>query len=182
MIIDDIIGFIVSLALFIVEGALAVCIPVANLSLAALEAIIGIFIAGFKLGRIQRKKEMPSSRTATILPIVVLVLFTGTLSWLIFGHHVTQRTVTLFAHDGHPLPFAKLMIHTDDGNQYDRTDHLGKVAIPRFGTRALTIRDARYVEETWESPQIEAKLTATRTVLGASLDSLANQLLQPEKP
>jgi hypothetical protein len=92
-----------------------------------------------------------------------------------------HRKVTLVAKDGYSLPFAALIVHTDDGDRHERTDNTGNIVIPRFGTHALTIKDPRYIEQRWEKSDIESQLVVGRTMFGSSLDSFANKLLKPSK-
>lgn len=156
-----------------------VFVLVVNLIAAGLQAVIGLFISGFHLGRIERTKrgEPKSIRTAvggfaTLLAVLGLVFLLPEL---------TNRNVTLVAEDGHSLPFAALIVHTGSGDLHRRTDNSGNTHIPRFGTRAITVKDPRYVETTWAKSEIESQLMVRRTVLGSGLDSLAGKLLKPAK-
>ena len=109
------------------------------------------------------------------------MLIVGLLGWLVVAPRVMIRKVAFVAEDGHSLPFAAVIIHTSGGNEHRRTDNAGNLVIPRFNISGLTIKDPRYVEQTWPKSGITRELTVSRTKLGASLDSLADRLLAPDK-
>jgi uncharacterized membrane protein len=180
MILDAIIGLFAPLFGFIVEGVAMAFVPLINLIAAGIEAVVGIFVSGFRLGRIERKKgeRKPASAVGVIIALLMIVSLMG---WFFVTPKVMNRKVTLVAEDGHSLPFAALIVHTGDGNLHERTDNAGNIVIPRFGTNAVTVKDPRYVEKTWAKTEIEAELVVERTVLGAGLDSLADKLLKRAK-
>lgn len=178
MILDAIIALIAG----IVEAIAAVVglafIPLANLLIMAIEAIGGIFVAGFSLARIERKDTGTSSRASAIGGYFTLALIIGVIGWFFILPKVMNRNIALVAEDGHSLPFAAVIIHSNDGNTHKRTDKAGNVSIPRFGTTAITIKDPRYVEKTWTHTEIQAELMVDRTVLGSGLDFLSGRLLK----
>ena len=175
MILDAIIGLFGSLFAALFEGLAAAIVPLINLIAAGIEAVVGLFVSGFSLGRVQRKKG------STVGGIVTLAIILGLIGYLVVAPKVMNRKVTFVAKDGHSLPFAALIVHTNDGDRHERTDNAGRIVIPRFGTHALTIKDPRYVEHTWEKSEIGSELTVGRTVLGSGLDSLADRLLKAAK-
>lgn len=179
MILDAIIGLFVSLFGFLAEGLAMVFVPLLNLIAAGLEAVIGIFVSGFSLGRMERKKGAVKSRASAIGGILVLLLVVGVISWLVLVPKVMNRKLTLVAEDGHSLPFAALIIHTERGDRHERTDNAGNIVVPRFAMIAITVKDPRYVEKRWSKSEIESELVVGRTVLGSGLDSLADKLLKP---
>lgn len=181
MILDAIIGLFASLFGFLADGVAMAFVPLINLIAAGIEAVIGIFVSGFSLGRIERKKGEPKSKASAIGGLVTLLVVVGLMGWFFVAPKVMNRRVTLVAEDGHSLPFAALIIHAGNGDQHRRTDNAGNIVIPRFGTNAVTVKDPRYVEKTWAKSEIEAELVVGRTVLGAGLDSLADKLLKRAK-
>ena len=181
MILDAIIGLFASLFGFIAEGVAMAFVPLINLIAAGIEAVIGIFVSGFSLGRIERKKGERKSTASAVGGIMTLLIIVGLIGWFAVLPKVMNRKVTLVAEDAHSLPFAALIIHAGDGDQHQRTDNAGNIVIPRFGTNAVTVKDPRYVEKTWAKSEIEAELVVGRTVLGAGLDSLADKLLKRAK-
>jgi len=181
MILDAIIGLFASLFGFIAEGVAMVFVLLINLIAAGIEAVIGIFVSGFSLGRIERKKGNRKSTASAVGGVMTLLVIVGLIGWFVVAPKVMNRKVTLVAEDGHSLPFAALIIHTGDGDQHERTDNAGNIVLPRFGTNAVTVKDPRYVEKTWAKSEIEAELVVGRTVLGAGLDSLAEKLLKRAK-
>ena len=181
MILDAIIGFFASLFGFLAEGAATASVPIINAMAAGIEAVIGIFVSGFSLGRLERKKNESKSISSAIGGIVTLLIIVGLVGWFFVAPKMTNRQVTLVAEDGHSLPFAALVIHTKDGAQHERTDEAGNITIPRFGTTSVTVKDPRYVEKTWAKSKIESELVVRRTVLGSGLDSLADKLLKPAR-
>jgi len=188
MILDAIIGFFGSLFAFLFEGVAGLFVPIFNLIAAAVEAVVGLFVSGFSMRRAAGKPDQPGqanqpdqpkaarSRTPVVMTLLLIVVGIGAG---VIAPKVWNRKVTLVAKDGHGLPYAALIIHTGDGDRHERTDSAGNIVIPRFGTKALTIKDPRYVERKWMKSEIESELTVTRTMLGAGLDALADRLLKP---
>lgn len=164
----------------LVEGVVTVFVPIINLIAVGIEAVIGIFVSGFSLGRIERKKG-DKSKASAIRGTVILLMMIGLIGWFVVAPKVMNREVTLVAEDGHSLPFAALIIETKGGEQHKRTDNAGNIVISRFSTTSITVKDPRYIEKTWEKSEIESKLVVGRTVLGSSLDVLADKLLKPAK-
>ena len=181
MILDAIIGLFGSLFGLLVEGAAAVFVPLINLIAAGIEAVVGIVVSGFSLGRIERKKGESKSPASVVGGILTVLILIGVIGWLVVAPKVMNRKVTLVAKDGHSLPFAALIIHTKNGDQHERTDNAGTLVIPRFSTTAITVKDPRYIERSWRNSEIKSELIVDRTVLGAGLDSLADRLLKPAK-
>lgn len=181
MILDAIIGLFASLFGFIAEGVASAFVPLVNLIAVGIEALIGIFVPGFSLGRIERRKGERKPAGSAFGGIMTLVILVALIGWFVVVPKVMHRKVTLVAEDGHSLPFAALIIHTGDGDRHQRTDNAGNIVIPRFGTNAVTVKDPRYVEKSWAKSEIEAELVVGRTVLGSSLDSLADRLLKRAK-
>lgn len=179
MILDAIIGLFGSLAAALIAGAAALAIPLFNLIAAGIELLVGLFISGFSLGRIERRKKERRAGSPTKGGIVMLLVIIGLVVGFAVIPKVMNRTVNFTAPDGHSLPFAAVVIHTKNGDRHQRTDNAGNIEIPRFGTHAITIKDPRYVAQTWRKPEIKEELTASRTILGSSLDSFAERLLKP---
>lgn len=184
MIFDAIIGLFVSIAAALAEAALSIFVPVVNIFAAAIEAIVGIFVAGFSMSRVVRnkgkgkdKKFTPASMRSQLAILgVVLAIATVSLAY----PKVMNREITLVAEDGHSLPFAALVVHKRDGDSHVRTDSAGNAVVPRFSTRGITLKDPRYVERSWQQTEISQTLIAQRTLLGSGLDSVANRLLKRE--
>ena len=63
MILDAIIGLFASLFGFIAEGVAMAFVPLINLIAAGIEAVIGIFVSGFSLGRIERPTSYSPSES-----------------------------------------------------------------------------------------------------------------------
>ena len=181
MILDAIIGLFASLFGFIVDGVAMAFAPFINLIAAGIEAVMSVFVSGFSLGRIERKKGQRKSTASAVGGMMTILIIVGLIGWLVIAPKVMNRKVTLVAEDGLSLPFAALIIHTGDGDQYQRTDNAGNIVIPRFGTNAVTVKDPRYVGKTWAKSEIGKELVVGRTVLGAGLDSLADKLLKRAK-
>jgi hypothetical protein len=179
MILDTIIGLFLSLFVFFAEKIVMVIVPFVNLITAGIEAVIGIFISGFSLGRIERKKGESKPAASAVGGIATSLIIIGLFGWFVLAPKVMNRELTLVADDGQSLPFAALIIHTKGGEQHERTDSAGTILIPRFRTTSVTVKDPRYIEKTWEKSEIESELIVRRTLLGSGLDSLADQLLKP---
>ena len=186
MILDAIIGLCASLFESLITGISFVFVPVVNLLAAGVEAIVGIFVSGFHLGRLKKQKrktevegnpaKAPDSPMAIWWSIVTVLLICSTI---FLGPKIINRKVTFIAKDGHSLPFAALIIHSKKGDTHARTDNAGNITVSRFGITGITIKDPRYVEQTWTD--VESQLVAQRTILGTSLDSMADRLLKRAK-
>jgi len=184
MILDAIVSLLVGIFSALFEAATLVVIPLINLVIALIEAIIGIFSSGFTLKRLERKKRSNSRKNpkGTKIGIIFGALALSIVVLLFLGPSLTTRTVTLVAEDGHSLPLAAVIIRDDDGNRHERTDISGKVSLPRFGSYSLTIKDPRYIEKTWTKSELEPELLVERSILGTSLDGFAEKLLKRAKP
>ncbi len=170
MILDAIVALFVSIFGFIAESATFVLVPVVNLMAAGIEAIIGIFVSGFSLGRMERKKRATKSPAAAIGGLLVILTLVGVIGWFLVGPKVMNRKVTFVAEDGHSLPFAAHIIHTKHGDRHQRSDNAGNIVIPRFATTGITLKDPRYTQKTWKNSEIQSTLIAGRTILGSGLD------------
>lgn len=180
MILDAIIGLIGSFVACLIQSIAVASVSVVNLIAAGIEAVAGIFVSGFNLRRIERKKENPRTSASAIGGVVILLFVISAIGWFVIPK-MMNRTVALVAKDGHSLPFAALIIQIEGENQHKRTDNAGNIVIPRFGANAITVKDPRYVEQTWKHSEIEAELIVERTALGSGLDSLADRLIRPAK-
>lgn len=189
MILDELIVLFVTIICSLVEGMIGASVVVINLIAGLIELIVGLFIAGFKLGRLEPPardhepdEDHPRYKQTWVSPrksLIIMFSLLGVIGCLIAGPSLMKRKVTLLAEDGHTLPFAALIIHTRDGDQRQHTDVAGKVHIPRFTTTALTVNDPRYMGKTWQKSEIGSELTVGRTILGSSLDAVAGRLLKP---
>jgi hypothetical protein len=139
MILDAIIGLFGSLLEFLAAAFL----PLINVAAAGIEAVVGIFVSGFSLGRVKRKEGTQDEATSPVGAVLTLLIILGVIGCCVVVPKVMNRRVTLLANDGHSLPFAALIVHTDDGDRHERTDNAGSIVIPRFGTDALTVKDPR---------------------------------------
>jgi len=178
MILDDLIAALVALVELLVEGITFVIEPLVNLIAAGIEAVVGLVIPGFRTGRMKKRKPRRGAILAGLTLITVIGLACG---WAIFGPKILNRTVTFVAEDGHSLTYAGVIVHTAKEDRHRRTNRQGELRIPRFATRALTLKDARYVGQRWEKSEIQDTLTARRTLMGSGLDRLADRLRRPAK-
>ncbi len=177
MIIDAILALFASIFGVLLEGLFVVFVPIINLIVSGIEAIISIFVQGFKIGRIKRKQDKKHSKFSSIAGIITLFIIIG----LIIAPKVMNQQLTLVAEDGYSLPFAAVIIHTSDSQKHERTDNAGNIKVPRFSITSITVKDPRYIEKTWEKSEIKSELMVERTVLGAGLDSLAEKFLKSAK-
>lgn len=174
MILDAIIGLFAGLLGFFAEAGAVLFVPVINVGLMVFEVMGGLFVAGFRVGRV-------AGRKATMGGYIVLAVMVGVIGWFVVAPKILNREIALVATDGHSLPFAALVVHTSGGDEHKRTDSAGNVAVPRFTTSAITIKDPRYVEKTWTGAEIGPELIVGRTVLGSGLDFMADRLLKRVK-
>ena len=182
MILDAIIGLFVDLFAALASVCAEMFVPAVNLAFAVVEAVVGLFVAGFRLERLERRagKGPRADESSKAGMIFLLVMIVGVVGW--WGlPKILNREIALVATDGHSLPFAALVVHTSGGDEHRRTDSAGHVAVPRFTTTAITIKDPRYVEKTWTGAEIGAELIVGRTVLGSGLDFMADRLLKAAK-
>lgn len=181
MILDAIIGLLVAIFEAIASSVAAAFLPLMNLLAAGIEAVVCLFVSGFRLGRLTVKKRENARVSPAVGGSLTWVILLGLVGWLLSTSNVMKRQMTLVADDGHSLPFAAIIVHTNEGDQHMRTDHAGAIELSRFGTHAITVKDPRYVERRWEKAEMKSPLVVERTVLGAGLDSLADRLLKPAK-
>lgn len=175
MFLDTLVALIGSFIALIVEGVSLVVIPLINIILAGIEAVLSIFFSSVSLGRVPRKERASKS---SVSGIVIFLVFIGVVLWVSVVPIIVNRSITLVAKDGHSLPFAAVIIHSGDTQVHKRTDNAGNLVIPRFGTDAVTVKDPRYVEHTWKVSEIEQQIVVERSLLGAGIDSIAGRLLQ----
>lgn len=180
MILDAIVGLLGSIFGLLFEGIAAVFVPIINGIAAGIEAMVGVFVSGFRLGRVERKERDRKTGSA-VGGILALLVMIGLIGCFAVAPKVMNRTVALVAEDGNSLPFAAVIVHTENGDRHARADRAGNLVIPRFRTDAITVKDPRYVERTWKESEIGPELRVARTVLGSGLDSLADRLLKPAK-
>ncbi|MEM8954850.1 MAG: hypothetical protein AAGD22_11920 [Verrucomicrobiota bacterium] len=179
MILDAIIALFGSIIGSIMQGATVVFAPLINAMLAVVEALVGLVVDGFSIGRVGKKKR--ESRGSPVLGVAIIILILGAVVWFAIAPKILNREITLVAEDGHSLPFAALIVRSGDGDRHVRTDNAGKVMIPRFGFTSVSINDPRYVEKTWVRSEVKSEIVVRRTVLGSGLDKLADKLLKPEE-
>lgn len=182
MILDAIVVFFVGLISALAEGTMMLAAPVVNLFAAMIESIVGIFIPGFKLGRLEKRASEGRSRFFRVSSLLATLALLGVIAWIFVLPGILNRKVTLVAEDGNTLPFASVVILTNKEERFERTDRSGKVKLPRFQTVALTLKDPRYVQKTWPHSEIENTLVAERSLLGSGLDKLGDRLLKPPLP
>lgn len=189
MILDAIIGLFVSIVGFILvpvaEFLSLAFTTLLNLIVAAIEAIIRIFVTGFRIGRFKKwdykrggedgKPETPDHPMAIWWSTATALLI---FAAIFLGPKIINRKVALVTKDGHSLPFASLIIHTKSGDDHKRTDNAGNITVSRFSTTGITLKDPRYVQQTWKRNELEPQLVARRTILGSSLDFMADRLLK----
>ncbi len=180
MILDELLVFFAALLAPVAAVALAPIILLINGLIALTEFMIGIFVDGFTISRIGKKREERSFAQRSLGWVWLLAIFGGL--FLIFAWpKISQREITIVVTDGYVAPLASLIVEKGDGQEHLRTDTEGKVIIPRFGVTSLSIKSSRYVEKSWSKDEIEDELLVERTVLGAGLDFLKDRLLKPVK-
>jgi hypothetical protein len=130
------------------------------------------------MGRIKPKKKNAKSEASAIGGMVLLLIIVGMLVSTLVVPKIMNREVTLVSNEGHSLPFAAVVIHTKKSDRHKRTDLAGNIAIPRFTAKAITIKDPRYIEKTWQKSDIAPELIVERSLLGSSLDNIVEKLLQ----
>lgn len=172
MILDAVIALLFSSLELLVMVVVA---PINGL-LALIEFVISRFIDGFSIGRIGRKSGQSKTirRIEAATSVTILIALIGAFSAPI----IMQRDITLVAKDGHSLPYAAFLVRHRSTEKHMRTDHAGNARIPRFGVTAVTIKDPRYVEQTWKPDELREELVVERTLLGSGLDKFADKLLQ----
>lgn len=177
MILDALIALIGS----VLSGLFGLAGAVVNLFAALIELIVGLFVPDFSLGRVKRrsaKDRAPRSRAAVLGPVLAFFLL---LAVFLVGPKILNRKITLVAEDGHSLPFAAMIIHLGKEDRHQRTDNAGNIEVPRFGTKAVSLKDPRYVSRTWDRAELSSPLVVERTMVGSALDSLTDRLLKPAK-
>ena len=155
-----------------------------NLFLKLIELIVRIFIHGYQIKKLPTKKfraektedsnneAQENSKSSIWVPVIVISL----IALVMFIMAFKNKEIHFVAVDGNSLPFAKIVVVTEDGEVNKRTDISGKVDIPRFGILSIKISDPRYKEQSWSSDEISSQLVVKRSLLGSGLDKLSNML------
>jgi hypothetical protein len=182
MILDAIIGLFAAIIASLTGAAMFLFAPVYNIFAVVIEAVVGIFVAGFSMGRVGRNqgKNMKCTPANVRSQLAFVVVVVTVIAAVVAYPRVMNRKITLVAEDGHSLLFAALVVHKGDGDHHIRTDNAGNVVVSRFSTKGITLKDPRYVERTWQNSELSQNLIAQRTLLGSGLDSVANRLLKRE--
>jgi hypothetical protein len=158
-----------------------IAVAVANLAIAGIELLVAIFIPTFSLGRISKREVKSDRHTPKEAIGGTLIVVAIAIGALLVMPRILNRQITFVAADGHPLPYGAVVIDKSGGQIHRRTDNAGNLSIPRFGVSSIVLKDARYVEQRWTDAEVEDKVVARRTVLGAGLDRAAGFLLRPAK-
>jgi hypothetical protein len=177
MILDDLIVALVALIQALFEGTILLVELFVNLIIAVVELVVGLFIPDFHMGRMKRERKY--TNLGLLLRLAPMLLILGLICWLFVVPKFTERTITFVAKDGQSLTYAGVIIHSKHGDQHRRTDRQGDITFSRFSTRAITLKDSRYVEQTWQKSEFKDTLVARRTVLGSGLDKLGEILRRP---
>jgi hypothetical protein len=174
----------VIIALFepLFTGLLTLLAGIFNLIAAGLEFLIALAVPAFRIKRLGRKERIEGEQvreSSRFVPIAGALVVAGLTAAAACLPMLMKRTITLVAKDGHSLPYAALILHASDGDEHLRSDNAGNFKAPRFGLKGITIKDPRYVEQTWRGDAITRQLVVSRTVLGTSLDRWAGKLMKP---
>ncbi len=182
MIFDDLLALLFgSLLAPVFEVFSLVIQAVVNVIVFMIEVTIRLFVKGFNLPRVnykRNKNEETSAETKAKDKISSLILV-GVMVCGVLISVISSKSLTLVAKDGHVLPYAAVMVIESGKEKHKRTDKDGSVSVSRFNLESQTIKDSRYVEQTWESSSITEPLVVRRTILGSGLDIIARKLLKP---
>lgn len=180
MIFDAIVDAVMNLIELLIEGAVQIIEPAINAMVALVEWVVGLFFSGYSMRRLDRKKrprvgKKEVSPLAGTITLLITILIVG---GLLFVPKLLNREHTFVAGDGHAVRYAALVVREDGEDRHVRTDRSGTIELSRFGTDSVTIKDPRYVEQTWAFEGLERNVTVKRTVVGSALDSFADRLLK----
>lgn len=185
MILVDLVHLLFELLIAIVWLLVESVVVVSNLLLLLVELLLGVFIAGFRLGRLSnpvRPKDGSSGEPRelskwTAAGLLVLLAFGASLV-LTPGvyRRLASREITLQAEDGLPLPLVRVLVETAKGEQAQRADLSGSVWVPRWGLKSLTVKDVRCVERSWPAADVTPILTVQRSLLARSVDRLGDRV------
>jgi len=184
MILDDIIALFFSFLGPLFAGVFYLFAGLVNLLLFPFELLIGVFIDGFKMKKIPTKgwirksdsnveiieEDEPPSKSSPwvyIICIVIVALVYGIIA-------LKDKEIQFVATDGKSLPFAEIVITTNNEVKNKRTDLTGKIEVPRFGLVSLKINDTRYVEQTWSGNEIQKRIIVKRSIIGSGLDKVVD--------
>ena len=176
MILDAIAALVGAIIEPLIAAVSVVLVGFLNLGILIAEAIGSIFVSNLKFKRISKRTRDPkrSDWIPTAVIFAIALLFIGYLQ-------IKDREIQFVAVDGHSLPYAEVIVRTDNTERNERTDKVGRIDVPRFGLVSVSLMDPRYVEKTWTREELQPRLVAERTFLGSGLDKIANALLKPEK-
>ena len=155
-----------------------------NLLLGLLELTIGLFIHGFSLKRIPKRdwkreklENKPPSKYRIWGSLCVLAVIILLMSFLKFK----DKEVHFVATDGNSLPYAEIVITTNNEVIKKRTSISGKIEVPRFGLVSLKINDPRYKDQTWTGEEIKSELVVKRSLIGSGLDTVVDFIKKEKK-
>lgn len=157
---------------------LAPLILLINALLWVIEWIVGLFTGGVTIGRIRsRKKDRAEAKSFPAALFVVTWFVILGFAGIFFWSHLTKREITVLADDGRPVMAALMEMQAGGSIDYQRTNSVGKITVPRFGLTAIRMKDSRYVEKEWLAGAVTSELKVQRTILGSGLDKLKSSLL-----
>lgn len=197
MIIDEIITFIFSIVTLIIEGIGLLISAIINLFIMIIELILNLFGRKRSIKRVnlfKRKKtavhhneynhlkQADDSRTGAYKYLMyALILFT-VIGYFSFNHLFNPyKEIRFIAEDGKHLPFASVIVYHDGSKMHKKTDSNGKLRIKKSELDKIVMTDKRYQKITWHTDEIDDTLTVKRSLLGSSLDILAEKLLKNDQ-
>ena len=184
MILDAIVTFLAVFA----ELFFAFFTGLLNLLIILLELIIRMFNKSYTLNKIPKKsfrhksedentdESAPPQRfgRGSIIALVVILIVILTVEF-------KDKEIHFLATDGNSLPYAEIVITTNNEVIKKRTSISGKIEVPRFGLISLKVKDPRYKDQTWSGEEIKSELVVKRSLIGSGLDSVVDFIKKEKK-
>ena len=144
---DEAFPALFGLMLAVMEAMVMMVIGLINLGAILIELIVGIFVSGFKLGRIQQRKSVHDAKSSIVSIVIILLVVVGSVAWFAVAPKVLNEEVSFVTTEGKEISYLGVTIHSKSGDAKERTDRDGVISIPRFGTHSITVKDPRYAEK-----------------------------------
>ncbi len=195
MILDEIISLVFALIYLIIEGLSLLLSFIINMFIALIELILDLFGKKRSIKRVKRFKrrkneqnhneynhleeqDNPIREYTALVCVLVAVVIAGFV--FIPRMFPTHKDITFVATDGNKLPFASVIVYHNGQQESKRTDNQGNLRVEKSGLEKITMNDKRYKKTTWQTVEIDDVLVVKRSLLGTSLDILADKILKKD--
>lgn len=178
---EAILGLVSAMCMLAIEAVMLAI----NATLALTELVVGLFIEGFALTRLEssRKKalqageppphDLPTGRQVGYSLLVVLVAI-GLMEAPVVWRKISTREIVITA-NGQRAQLARVYLqHAGGQEEARRADLQGVVRVPRWGVTGLRLDDFRYARQTWAAAELTPSLQAEPSTLAQNAERARN--------